>query len=81
MMRDINRRRCSAENSLTIFKTMPSVGKGVEEIRVTDETGAYHVIYVARRAESCVCCTRFKRRRTLLRGRTLRWRRDGMGNW
>ena len=34
------------------FKPMPSVGKGVEEIRVTDDSGAYRVIYVARRVES-----------------------------
>lgn len=26
------------------FKPLPSVGKGVEEIRVTDESGAYRVI-------------------------------------
>ena len=34
------------------FKPMPAIGKGVEEIRVTDESGAYRVIYVARRAEA-----------------------------
>ena len=27
------------------FKPMPAIGKGVEEIRVWDETGAYRVIY------------------------------------
>ncbi len=30
------------------FKTMPSVGKGVEEIRVQDDVGIYRVIYTAR---------------------------------
>jgi phage-related protein len=30
------------------FKPMPSIGKGVEEIRLQDETGAYRVIYTAR---------------------------------
>ena len=34
------------------FKPMPAIGKGVEEIRVSDSTGAYRVIYVARRAEA-----------------------------
>ena len=34
------------------FKPMPAVGKGAEEIRITDESGAYRVIYVARRAEA-----------------------------
>ena len=29
---------------------MAAIGKGVEEIRVTDDSGAYRVIYVARRA-------------------------------
>ncbi len=36
------------------FKAMPAIGKGVEEIRVTGDSGAYRVIYVARRAEA-VC--------------------------
>ena len=31
--------------------TLGAVGKGVEEIRITDDSGAYRVIYVARRAE------------------------------
>jgi len=30
------------------FKPMPSVGKGVEEIRVRGEDGAYRVFYTAR---------------------------------
>ncbi|MBK8754717.1 MAG: type II toxin-antitoxin system RelE/ParE family toxin [Candidatus Competibacteraceae bacterium] len=34
------------------FKPMPSMGQGVEEIRVWDETGTYRVIYTARRAEA-----------------------------
>lgn len=32
------------------FKPMPSIGKGVEEIRVRDEDGIYRVIYTARLA-------------------------------
>jgi phage-related protein len=31
---------------------MPAIGKGVEEIRVSDPSGAYRVIYVARRVEA-----------------------------
>jgi phage-related protein len=34
------------------FKPMPSIGKGVEEIRVSDSSGAYRVAYFARRAEA-----------------------------
>lgn len=30
------------------FKPMPSIGKGVEEIRVWDESGTFRVIYTAR---------------------------------
>lgn len=30
------------------FKSMPSIGKGVEEIRVWDDSGTYRVIYKAR---------------------------------
>src|SRR6202790_3638294 len=30
------------------FKAMPSIGKGVEEIRIWDEFGTYRVIYTAR---------------------------------
>jgi len=30
------------------FKPTPSMGKGVEEIRVWDDSGAYRVIYTAR---------------------------------
>ncbi len=34
------------------FKPVPAIGKGVEEIRVSDSAGAYRVIYVGRRAEA-----------------------------
>ena len=34
------------------FKPMPAIGKGVEEIRVRDDTGAYRVIYTARLADA-----------------------------
>ena len=30
------------------FKPMPSIGRGVEEIRVRDDRGSYRVIYTAR---------------------------------
>ncbi len=34
------------------FKPMRSIGKGVEEIRVRDESGAYRVAYTARLADA-----------------------------
>jgi len=34
------------------FEPKPAIGKGVEEIRVSDSSGAYRVIYLAGRAEA-----------------------------
>ncbi len=34
------------------FKPMPEIGKGVEEIRVRDQSGIYRVIYTARLADA-----------------------------
>lgn len=44
------------------FKPMPSVGKGVEEIRISDESGAYRVIYLARRAEAVYVLHAFEKK-------------------
>ena len=44
------------------FKPMPAIGKGVEEIRVWDETGAYRVIYTARRAEAIYVLHAFQKK-------------------
>ncbi|MGR6036206.1 MAG: type II toxin-antitoxin system RelE/ParE family toxin [Candidatus Nitrosoglobus sp.] len=34
------------------FKPIPSIGKGVEEIRVWDDTGTYRMIYTVRLADA-----------------------------
>jgi phage-related protein len=34
------------------WKSMPTVGQGVQEIRLRDSTGAFRVIYVARFAQA-----------------------------
>jgi len=34
------------------FKPMPTIGKGVEEIRIAESSGAYRVINLARQAEA-----------------------------
>jgi len=34
------------------FKPMPSVGKGVEELRIWSDAGTYRVIYIARLADA-----------------------------
>lgn len=44
------------------FKPMAAIGKGVEEIRVTDDSGAYRVIYVARRAEAVYVLHAFQKK-------------------
>jgi phage-related protein len=44
------------------FKPMAAVGKGVEEIRITDESGAYRVIYVARRVDAVYVLHAFQKK-------------------
>ena len=41
---------------------MPDIGKGVEELRITDESGAYRVIYVARRTEAVYVLHAFQKK-------------------
>lgn len=44
------------------FKPIPAVGRGVEEIRVADESGAYRVVYVARHAEAVYVLHEFQKK-------------------
>lgn len=44
------------------FKPMPSVGRGVEELRVKDESGAYRVIYTARLADAVYVLHAFQKK-------------------
>ena len=44
------------------FKPMTVIGKGVEEIRVADDAGAYRVIYLARRAEAVYVLHAFQKK-------------------
>ena len=44
------------------FKPMPAIGKGVEEIRVRDDTGAYRVIYTARLADAIYVLHAFQKK-------------------
>lgn len=44
------------------FKPMPSIGKGVEEIRVRDDSGAYRVIYSARMADAVYVLHAFQKK-------------------
>jgi len=44
------------------FKPMPSIGRGVEEIRVADDSGVYRVVYVARRADAVYVLHAFQKK-------------------
>lgn len=44
------------------FKPMPSIGKGVEEIRIWDESGTYRVVYTARLADAVYVLHAFKKK-------------------
>lgn len=44
------------------FKPMPFVGKGVEEIRMRDDTGTYRVVYTARLADAVYVLHAFQKK-------------------
>lgn len=44
------------------FNSMPTIGKGVEEIRVRDDSGAYRVIYTARLADAVFVLHAFQKK-------------------
>ncbi|MBK6729206.1 MAG: type II toxin-antitoxin system RelE/ParE family toxin [Xanthomonadales bacterium] len=48
------------------FKPMPDIGRGVEEIRLNDESGEYRVIYICRLTEAVFVlhCFQKKEQRT-----------------
>jgi phage-related protein len=46
------------------FKPMSSVGRGVEEIRIRDGTGAYRLLYTARLANTIYALHAFQKKNT-----------------
>jgi phage-related protein len=44
------------------FKPMPSVGRGVEEIRIREEGGTYRVLYTARMADAIYVLHAFQKK-------------------
>lgn len=44
------------------FKPMPSIGRGVEEIRVWDDAGTFRVVYTARWADAVVVLHAFQKK-------------------
>jgi phage-related protein len=44
------------------FKLMPSIGRGVEELRIWDESGTYRVVYTARLADAVYVLHAFQKK-------------------
>jgi len=44
------------------FKPMPTIGKGVEEIRISDDSGTYRVVYTARLADAVFVLHAFQKK-------------------
>ena len=44
------------------FKPMPTIGRGVEEIRIRDDTGNFRVIYTARLADAVLVLHAFQKK-------------------
>jgi len=44
------------------FKPMPTIGKGVEEIRIRDDSGIYRVIYTAKFADAVFVLHAFEKK-------------------
>ena len=44
------------------FKPMPTIGRGVEEIRVRNDSGSYRVIYTARLADAVYVLHAFQKK-------------------
>ena len=44
------------------FKPMPSIGKGVEALRVWDDSGTYRIVYVARLADAVYVLHAFQKK-------------------
>ena len=44
------------------YKPMPEVGKGVEQIRIRDESGIYRVMYTARVADAVYVLHAFQKK-------------------
>lgn len=44
------------------FKPMPSIGRGVEEVRLWDDSGTYRIIYTARMADAVYVLHAFQKK-------------------
>jgi phage-related protein len=62
------------------FKPMPSIGRGVEEIRVWDDCGAYRVIYTARFSDEVYVLHAFQKKTQHTTGRDIKVARQRFVN-
>ena len=44
------------------FKSMPTIGKGVQEVRIRDDSGAFRLIYTAKMAEAVFVLHAFQKK-------------------
>lgn len=44
------------------FKPMPSIGKGVEELRIWDDSGTYRIVYLARLSDAVYVLHAFQKK-------------------
>src|SRR5204863_2531388 len=63
------------------WKPMATIGRGVREIRIRDEAGAYRVMYIATFTEAVYVCTHFRRRRNEQQSAMGTWQPRGFGTW
>jgi phage-related protein len=55
------------------FEPMPTIGKGVEEIGLWDDSGTFRMIYTARLKEVVVVLHAFQKKTQATRGETWSW--------
>lgn len=63
------------------FKPMPAIGKGVEEIRVWDDSGTYRVIYTARLGNAVYVLHAFQKKTQAIPKRDIDLAKPAMPNF
>ena len=61
-MRATRSTRSSGVSSQMTLSRWPGIGKGVEEIRIRDESGTYRVVYTARLADAVIVLHAFQKK-------------------
>lgn len=62
MTLDFSLIKSSAVNSRQTLSRMPDIGKGVEELRIWDDTGTYRVVYTAKLADAVYVLHAFQKK-------------------